>query len=254
MKKVKPLVGIPASVRHIEMDIVFHGNAEQYYDAVVSHTGASCCTIPSLEHIDNALSVVDHLDGILLTGGSSNIHPSSYGVSEVTDFRFFDPLRDNSSFAIIRKALDEGIPLFGICRGLQELNVALGGTLHQSLEKIPGRMNHRSDETAALPEQFHPSHEITIHPGGVLASLVKEDSVVTNSAHMQGIDRLADGLRVEATAEDETIEAVSVEHASGFALAVQFHPEWYVSKTPFYKSLFDAFSAAVVEFAQTRSK
>lgn len=253
-KKRKLLVGIPASVRKIEMDLVFHGNAQQYYDAVVSYTGACCCTIPSLEDTSHALGVLDNVDGILLTGGSSNIHPSAYGVDKATDFRFFDPLRDRSTFAIIEKSLKKGIPLFGICRGLQELNVALGGTLHQALQKVPGRMNHRSDESAPLEEQFHPVHEISIRSGGLLSSITGEERVMTNSAHMQGIDRLADKLRVEATTEDGTIEAVSVIDAESFALAVQFHPEWYISDTPFYKELFDAFSAAISDFARSRDR
>lgn len=249
--KRKPIVGIPASVWDKPNGIVFHGNAQQYYDVIVEHTSAVCCTIPSIENIEHALAVLDNLDGVLMGGGYSNIHPSFYGEGE-TDHKHFDVRRDKSSFSIIRKVIEKGIPLFGICRGMQELNVALGGSLHQAVQDIPGRMDHRADEEAPLEDQFSPAHEIQIHSGGIISDLVAEERINVNSAHTQGINKLAQALRVEASADDGIIEAVSVRDAKGFALAVQFHPEWGTSETPFYRSLIQAFSSAVEQFSNDR--
>jgi putative glutamine amidotransferase len=249
----KPLIAVPASVRTIEMDMSFHGNGKQYMDAIAHFTDASCCTIPALDSTENALAVLDHVDGVLLTGGTSNIHPRFYQDTLKCEYSFFDEARDRNSFAIIRKALDQGIPMFGICRGIQEINVALGGTLHQELHEIPGKMDHRSNVHDPLPEQFHSAHEININPGGILRAIAGADSVMVNSSHMQAIDRLADGLLVEATSEDRTIEAISVKNSPAYSLAVQFHPEWHVSDTPFYMALFQAFSEEVKLFARSRT-
>ncbi len=250
---MKPLIGVPASVRTIEMDMLFHGNGQQYMDAIAAYTGASCCTIPALDSTDNALAVLDHLDGVLLTGGTSNIHPSFYNESLQTDYTFFDESRDSNSFAIIRKALEQGIPMFGICRGIQEINVALGGTLHQEVHKIPGYVDHRSNAHVPLPDQFHLAHEIDIRSGGVLRDIAGADSVMVNSSHMQAIDKLAEGLFVEATSADGTIEATSVKDSPAYSLAVQFHPEWHTADTPFYMALFEAFATEVRRFAQSKN-
>ncbi len=248
----KPLIAVPASVRTIEMDMPFHGNGQQYMDAIVDLTRASCCTIPALDSTDNALAVLDHVDGVLLTGGTSNIHPSFYNEELKSDYTFFDKQRDLNSLAIIRKALERGIPLFGICRGIQEINVALGGTLHQEVHQLPDRMDHRSNEEDPLPDQFHLAHEIDINPGGILRPIAGVDRLMVNSSHMQAIDRVADGIFVEATTADGTIEAISVSNSPGYSLAVQFHPEWHTEKTPFYQALFEAFAQQVHRFAAAR--
>ena len=228
--------------------MAFHGNGEQYYDVLVEHVGACAVTIPSLDEPGNAMEVLNYVSGILLTGSFSNIHPDNYGAPDQGEARFFDRARDKSSFAIINHALSSGIPILGICRGLQEFNVAMGGTLHQSLQKVPGRDNHRSDENLPLPEQFHPAHTITIEPDGVLKSIFDHNSAMVNSSHMQGVDRLADGLKIEATSDDGTIEAVSVEGSKNFALAVQFHPEWRTSSSPLYSAIFSAFADAISSY------
>ena len=247
-KNRKPLVGIPASVRMLEIDMPFHGNGEQYHAAVCDHVGANVFTIPSLDDTGNALELLDHVDGILLTGSFSNIHPQAYEGTITAKGQLFDLARDRNSFGIIHESVRRGIPLFGICRGLQEFNVALGGSLHQEIHKVEGRFDHRSDENLALKEHFLPAHEIEIFPGGILAELGHGHRVMVNTSHTQGVDQLADGLFVEAVGDDGTIEAVSVEAAPGWTLAVQFHPEWYIQETPFYASLFASFRQAVIEY------
>lgn len=234
----------------------FHGNGQQYYDAVVDHAGASAITIPSLDDPANALAVLDHVSGVLLTGSFSDIHPETYGAEpDAGHSGFFDRARDKSSVAVISHSISTGIPLLGICRGLQELNVAMGGTLHQILHTVSGRDDHRSDESLPLPEQFLPAHPITIESDGVLASIADsidgKRRVTVNTSHAQGIDRLGEGLRVEATSDDGTIEAVSVDTAANFALAVQFHPEWNIGTSPLYRALFEAFGRAVSAYHES---
>lgn len=248
----KPLVGIPASVRYMEGGLAFHGNGQQYHDVVTKHVDAHVFTIPSLVKPTNALGLLDLVDGLLLTGGTSNVHPSAYGCEEKTNEGFYDHLRDRNSIALVREAVARGLPVFGICRGLQELNVAFGGTLHQEHHLEPGMQDHRSDPSLPLAEQFRRAHEITITPGGIIAGLYAHSKVMVNSSHMQGIDRVADNLRVEAIADDGTVEIVSVADARGFALAVQFHPEWYTDKEPFYMALFQAFRESVHGYARSR--
>lgn len=248
----KPVVGIPASVRQLEHGMNFHGTGEQYLEAVIEQVDARVITIPSLNSTDNALGVLPTLDGLLLTGSFSNVHPSAYGDDCPAGPGFFDRQRDENTIRLIREAIASGLPLFGICRGLQELNVAYGGTLNQEHHLVPGMRDHRSDPTLKLPEQFRPAHDIAIEPGGVVSGLFPDQRVTVNTSHMQSVARVADRLRVEATADDGTVEIVSVRDAKSFALAVQFHPEWHTSDVPLYQALFRAFRTAVHEYNGSR--
>jgi putative glutamine amidotransferase len=241
----KPVVGIPASVRLLEFAMQFHGTAYQYLRAVREEVGASVLTIPGLPDIDNALELLDTVDGIVLTGSFSNIHPSAYGEQAGPSSQLFDEQRDGVTLPLIRRAVERGVPIFGICRGMQEINVALGGTLHQELHQVPGKADHRPDESLALEAQFEPAHEIEIQEGGVLASLISDRRVFVNTAHVQGINRLGYGLLVEALSGDGAVEALSVASARAFAVGVQFHPEWGTSGNNLYSALFAAFRAAV---------
>jgi putative glutamine amidotransferase len=137
------------------------------------------------------------------------------------------------------------VPLLAICRGIQELNVALGGTLHQEVHELPGRLDHRSNKSVPMHERYEAAHQIRLTPGGTLQALLGGAAEIeVNSLHGQAIDRLAPGLAVEAIAQDGTIEAVSVTGAPAFALAVQWHPEWRVLDNPVSRRLFAAFGAA----------
>jgi putative glutamine amidotransferase len=245
MPRRKPVVGIPASVRLLEHAMEFHGTANQYLRAAREDVGATVFTIPGLADAANAIELLDAVDGVLLTGSFSHVHPSTYGASIAAAEGFYDPKRDAVTLPLIRAALDRAVPIFGICRGMHELNVALGGTLHQMLHEAPGKADHRPDDSLPLEQQFGPAHEIEINEGGVLGSLVGERRFMVNTAHTQGIDRVAESLRIEAASADGTVEALSVESAHAFAVAVQFHPEWGTQANPLYRALFAAFSSAV---------
>lgn len=241
----KPVVGIPASVRLLEHAMQFHGTGYQYLRAVREEVGATVFTIPGLPDTGNAIELLDAVDGLLLTGSFSNVHPSAYGEPIATSEGFYDEQRDAVTLPLIRAALERSLPIFGICRGMQELNVALGGTLHQVLHEAPGKDDHRPDESLPLEAQFEPAHEIEIVPGGVLASLISDRRIVVNTAHMQGVNRVAGALRVEARSPDGAVEALSVTAARTFAVGVQFHPEWGTQGNGLYTALFAAFRAAV---------
>jgi putative glutamine amidotransferase len=152
----------------------------------------------------------------------------------------------------LRAAIAAGRPLICLCRGFQELNVAMGGTLHQHLQELPGRLDHREDHQAPLDEQYGPAHEVRVIPGGLLAQIVREPRFPVNSLHSQGIDRLAPPLHADAIAPDETIEAVSMPEANGFVLGLQWHPEWRWRENPVSRQIFSAFGEAVKNYAATK--
>ena len=197
--------------------------------------------------------MLDQLDGLLITGSPSNLEPHHYGGPAAGAVGPSDPARDATTLPLIRQALARGVPLLAICRGLQELNVALGGTLHQEVHELPGRLDHRSDKTVAAEQRYAPAHEVSLTAGGMLQALLGGAArIEVNSLHGQAIDRLAPGLVVEARAPDGTIEAVAVRAAAAFALAVQWHPEWRVLDNPVSRRLYAAFGAACRARAQAR--
>jgi putative glutamine amidotransferase len=163
-----------------------------------------------------------------------------------------DPARDATTLPLIRKAVSASVPIFGICRGFQEMNVAFGGTLHQKLHEVAGHLDHRDDTSQPLEVQYGPAHEVTLEPGGLLRSLTPAERIQVNSLHNQGIERLGSELAVEARAPDGVIEAFRVRDARGFAVAVQWHPEWKVMANPFSRALFAAFGQASRERAQSK--
>lgn len=251
-----PLVGVPACVRDVDGQ-PFHTVGDKYVRAVAVCAGAAPLMIPSLgEDLVDLRRLVRSLDGIMMTGSPSNVHPSHYGQPASVEAEPFDPARDATSLALIRIALAEGVPLLAICRGYQELNVALGGTLHIRVHELPGRMDHRRPQHAELDVQYGPRHPVILRPGGPLAAMAKAASIdgplMVNSLHWQGLDRIADGLTVEAEAEDGTPEAVSVDGARAFALGVQWHPEYKAWENPFSRELFEAFGAAARARAAAR--
>ncbi len=187
------------------------------------------------------LAALDRLDGVLFNGSPSNVVPSHYGDPTDATPEFHDPDRDATTLPLIRAALERGMPLLGVCRGLQELNVALGGTLHQESHRISSSFDHRAGQ-GTREEQFAVKHKVSL--SGELAGMIGAAEITVNSLHGQGIDRLAPGLVVEGIAHDGAIEAVRVAGARGFAMAVQWHPEWEVLEFPDRQALFAAFGAA----------
>ena len=198
-----------------------------------------------------ALPILDRLDGLLLNGSPSNVDPSRYGVAEDLTPDRHDPQRDGTTLALVRAALARGLPVLAICRGVQELNVALGGSLHQQVQDLPGRMDHRGGP-GTQAERYRPKHAVRLSGG--LARLLGAEAIDVNSLHEQAIDRVAPGLAVEAVAPDGTIEGVRVEAAAGFAYGVQWHPEWGYAEDAASTALFRAFGDAVRAFANRLKK
>ena len=240
-----PIVGIPACVKRINDFFDFHAVGDSFIAAVAEGANALPLIIPALGDWHNAQALVRRVDGLLLTGSPSNIEPHHYQGEPSRPDTIHDPKRDATTLPLIRAAVAAGVPVLAICRGLQELNVALGGTLHQNVHELPGRMDHRSDKSKPIAERFGPCHPVRLAEDGVLARLAGGTEIIVNSLHAQGIDRLAPGLAVEAVAPDGTIEAVRVDGARGFALGVQWHPERWFREESASKALFKAFGEAV---------
>jgi putative glutamine amidotransferase len=243
MAPARPLIGIPADRRMVGAH-PFHMVGEKYARAVIDAAGAAPVLIPSLAEELRFEELLERLDGLLFTGSPSNVEPHRYDGPPSAPGTLHDPARDATTLPLIRTAVEAGVPVFGICRGFQEMNVAFGGTLHQKLHELPGHLDHRDDETQPLEVQYGPAHDVTLEPGGVLRSLADSDRIRVNSLHNQGIDRLGEPLAVEARAPDGVIEAFRVRAARSFALAVQWHPEWKVMTNPFSRALFAAFGQA----------
>jgi putative glutamine amidotransferase len=239
-----PVVGFPCDRRMVGKH-PFHVVGEKYIEAVRDGAGALPLLIPVLEPAIAAQDILAAVDGLLFTGSPSNVSPALYGGAPPRDGVLQDEHRDATAIPLLKAAIAAGKPVFCICRGFQELNVALGGTLYQHVQEVPWRMDHREDPNAPLDVQYGPAHEVTVEPGGLLAQIVRERTFSVNSLHSQGIDRLAPALRAEAVAPDGQIEAVSMPDASGFLLGVQWHPEWKWSQNPVSRALYAAFGDAL---------
>ena len=236
-----PIVGIPACRRTIKERVV-HTLADKYPSAIIEATGCLPLAIPAIGSKIDVLAVLDRLDGLLLTGSPSNVHPSEYGHEPLDAEILHDLERDATTLPLIREAVRRNLPIFAICRGIQELNVALGGTLHQRLHAMPDRISHRPRKDS--PDgPYGPVHSVRLTPGGMLATLIGSAEIMVNSLHSQGIDRPAPGLRIEATAPDGQIEAVTLPQAR-FVLGVQWHPEHKVLENPISAAVFSAFGEA----------
>lgn len=245
---VRPLVGISSCLKENGRGGWNHSVGDKYVQAAIAAVGALPVLIPAWgpqlgadrEALDQLL---DTLDGFLLTGSPSNVEPHHYG-QESRPGTAHDAARDATTLPLIRRAIDRGVPLFAICRGLQEVNVALGGSLHQQVCEVEGRRDHRSPKSPDTDVNYAPAHDIDIVEGGLLHRLLGERRVRVNSLHAQGVDRLAPGARAEATADDGQVEAFSLPGAAGFALALQWHPEHKALQNPVSMKVFDAFAAA----------
>lgn len=242
----KPVIGVPADRRTIEPH-PYHVGGEKYLQALIDGASALPVLIPVLaEHLD-VEDILDSVDGILLTGSMTNVEPHRYGGEPSAPGTLHDPHRDALTLPLAERAIEKGIPLFAVCRGFQELNVVLGGTLHQKVHEVPGYHDHRENPDDPLDVQYGPSHSVTLVEGGLLCDMAGTTSVTVNSLHSQGVARLAKGVTVEAIADDGLIEAFRVDGATAFALAVQWHPEWRITENEFSMAMFGAFGAACRE-------
>ena len=217
---------------------------EKYLKAITEAADAVPLIIPVLADDLAIDELVDQVDGVMLTGSPSDIEPHHYGSESDDPDALRDPHRDAMTLPIARHALETGVPLFAICRGFQELNVALGGSLHQKVADVPGYHSHKENPEDPLEVQYGPSHDVVLVEGGLLHGLMGQATVAVNSLHGQGIARLADGLVVEAVADDGLVEAFRVDDAPAFNVAVQWHPEWRATENDFSMAMFRAFGDA----------
>lgn len=246
-----PLVGVICD-KEILGPHPFHVAGDKYLQAIVSASGCLPLLIPALAEPAYIKQLLATVNGILLTGGYSMVNPLSYQDTAADADTKLDDARDKTSMPIAKAAVELGIPLLGICRGFQEINVAFGGSLHQYLHKTGQYIEHRENKKLTLEQQYAESHSIKLSPNGKLTDILGKNNIMVNSLHTQGIDQLADGLETEAVAEDGLIEAFSVKNASTFAMAVQWHPEWQVQKNIYSQKLFQAFGKACIAKQITR--
>ena len=238
-----PFIGIPCCLRSIN-ERPFHTVSERYTHAVIDATGGLPVLIPSIGPKVDCNALLDRLNGLLLTGSPSNVEPNHYGGPPSQEGTLHDPDRDATTLPLIREAVRRDMPILAICRGIQELNVALGGTLHQRIFEMPGRFNHRRRKgPMTLDQRYGPAHAVKLSAGGRLIELAGTDEVMVNSLHGQGIDRPAPELFVEAVAPDGQIEGVSLPGAR-FVVGVQWHPEYRAAENPMSQALFSAFAHA----------
>lgn len=226
---MRPVIGITACNRMVGSEI---GQAvmNRYARAAMHYADAAALLVPSLPDLMDVSEVVGRLDGILLTGSPSNIEPSRYGGDE--GFGPYDRARDEASLGIVRQMIDTGKPVFGICRGFQEINVALGGTLRRDTASNDELLRHHSPEENDLEKMFDHFHEVELAAGGMLANGIGKQRTTVNSVHFQGVGDLAGGLEIEATASDGLVEAFSARPNGAPLLAVQWHPEWDADDNP----------------------
>jgi len=245
----RPIVLVPADVKLVE-GYPFHAAGDKYLTALVDVAGVLPLVLPAFGDRYDPEELIRSCNGILLTGSISNVEPSRYGGSG-HDCPPYDPARDRTTLPLIVAALRAGLPLLAICRGYQELNVALGGTLTERIHDLPGRLDHRAPKEGPPEHLYGPAHEVRLTPGGIFQKLAGgAASLAVNSLHWQGIDVKAPRLVAEAVAPDGTIEAVSVADSAGFALGVQWHPEWRAADNPFSVALFRAFGEAAVKWGK----
>ena len=249
----KPLIGVTACRRLIGLH-PSHVTGEKYLLAVVENVGGIPLSIPALGAYLRHDDLLPALDGLLLTGSETNVEPHRYGVQVGEPGMHHDTARDETTLNLIPAAVDAGIPILAICRGLQETNVAYGGTLHPRVQEVAGFHNHEESPDDPPDVQYAPSHEVRFTEGGLLKRITGVSRAMVNSLHGQAVDRLAPGLSVEAVADDGLIEAFTIDNASAFALAVQWHPEWKVRDNPVYLALFETFGEACRKRSSNRHR
>ena len=243
---VKPLIGISCCTKQFGIfGMPNHGASDTYVRATDQVVHGVPVLIPASGAGADTETLLDRLDGIILTGSRSNVQPSLYGGPPHPEGTPEDPARDAAILPLIRAAVARGLPVLAICRGFQELNVALGGSLHQRLQDLPGRFDHSTPMQPNSRVRTGKAHAIRVVPGSWLHRLAGATEIAVNSLHNQGIDRLAPRLIAEGTAPDGTIEAVQVADAPGFAVGVQWHPEYDFQTDAVSRRIFEAFADAV---------
>ena len=248
----QPLVAVSTDVRQFE-NYTWHAAPRQYLEAAIAGAGVFPVLVPSFGDrldFDELLSAVD---GVMVTGSKSNVHPSLYGGDASEKNGPYDPDRDATTLPLIRRAVERGVPLLAICRGIQELNVALGGSLATEIQEREGSLDHRAPVSDDQDERFAIRQSVSIKPGSCLAGVFGAGDIMVNSVHRQAVERLGPRLQVEAVAEDGTVEAVSVKDSRAFAVGVQWHPEYWVKSDSASQRVFKAFGDAVRQHAAAKA-
>ena len=248
----RPVIGIIGNSHLINDEYPTHAGGLMNSAAVAQVAGGLPLIIPADPGLVSLSDLMETCDGFLLTGGRPNVHPSEYGENETPAHGAFDRGRDAVVLPLVRACVDRGQPFLGVCRGFQEVNVALGGSLHPEIRDLPGRDNHRMPPTGTLEEKFALRHKVTFREGGPFHSLIGTTEVMTNSLHGQGIKTPGHRIVIDGHAPDGTPEALFVRDAPGFTLSVQWHPEWNATADPVSRPLFSAFGDAVRAFAASR--
>ncbi len=248
----RPVIGIISNKHVINDSYVVHAAGEINVSAIGEVAQAVPLMIPCDPQAVRIDDLMECCSGFLFTGGRANVHPEHYGEDETEAHGAFDPDRDSIALPLIRALVDRGQPFLGVCRGFQEVNVAMGGSLYPEIRDLPGRDNHRMPPDGTLEEKFALRHEVTFSDGGVYHKLFGAKRVMTNTLHGQGIKEPGARIVIDGHAPDGTPEAIYVENAPGFTLSVQWHPEWNAAKDPVSRPLFEAFGAAVRDWAEGR--
>ena len=238
-----PVCGI-ATDRRLADGMAVHQANDEYVVAVRNGARAMPLIIPSTDASLDLADILSTVDGLLVTGAPSNVAPTHYGATARPGTEL-DEIRDATTLPLLRAAIAAAKPVLAICRGFQELNVALGGSLYQHVHEIPGRLDHREPQNVSREAEYAPAHAINISPDGLLVRLSGVKQAMVNSLHSQGVDRLAPGLKIEAHAPDGQIEAVSLPAAKAFLLGVQWHPEWAFAEDPLSRAIFSGFGASL---------
>ncbi|MGH6672152.1 MAG: gamma-glutamyl-gamma-aminobutyrate hydrolase family protein [Xanthobacteraceae bacterium] len=258
MRTNRPVVGVIGGTHKVEGRFNAQRVGERNLRAVADAAGALPLMFAGTPEITDAEALLETVDGILLTGARANVHPTRFGAMEDPRYEPYDRDRDALALALVETCVERGVPLLGICRGFQEMNVAFGGSLHPEIRELPGRMNHRMPRLPSgephpdLAVIFADRHDIRLTPGGVFAKLLGCETIRVNSLHGQGILEPGRRIVVEGVAEDGTIEAIRIADAPGFALGVQWHAEHDAARNPINRKIFEAFGAALAKYRQTR--
>jgi putative glutamine amidotransferase len=245
----RPVVGIIGNSYVMNDRYAVHASGHINTAAVAEVAGCVPLIVPSDPRYVSVADLLAVCDGFLLTGGQPNVHPEEYGEEETPAHGAFDRARDAITLPLIRACVASGQPFLGICRGFQEVNVAMGGSLHPEIRDLPGRMNHRMPPDEMIEEQFAPRHLVRFAEGGVFHRLMGAEEVMTNTLHGQGIARPGARVVIDGHAPDGTPEAIYVKDAPGFTLSVQWHPEWNAAADPVSRPLFSAFGEALRDWA-----
>ncbi len=248
----RPIIGIIGNHHLINDQYEVHGGASMNSEAIASVSEALPLLIPADPRFVKIEDLLESCDGFLFTGGRPNVHPEEYGEEETEAHGAFDRARDAVALPLIRACVERGQPIFGVCRGFQEVNVAMGGSLYPEIRDLPGRMNHRMPPDGTLEEKFALRHTVSFTEGGPFHRLFGAPQVMTNTLHGQGINRAGARVVIDGQAPDGTPEAIYIKDAPGFTLSVQWHPEYRAAEDPVSRPLFAAFGLAAKAWAAGR--